>query len=830
MRFFRYLRPAAPAPFRPLDGNRVVLPKLLAVMGLVCAAAGCLLAQAVPPGAQAPPPAQTTPPAQARPAQTPPAPTPAPAQPAPPAQTRPAQAAPPAQTPQGQTTPPAQATSPAQTVNVQTTPPPQTAAPAAIPAAPASPRLAESRGFLLGGASLTEMIDVLAKMLKINYILDPRVKGSVTIYTYGEVKEVDLMPLLETILRVNGATMVKVGDLYRIVPVGSVSQLPLDPAMNADPKSLPEDERMVLNLIFLKYATAPEMDKLLAPFYGEGASHSVYEPANLLIIEDNSRNMKRTMELISMFDSDTFAGQRVKLFGIQNSRPSDLQKDLDSVFKAYALSDKAAAVRFLPVDRINTLIAVAPNPGIFEEVQKWIEKLDIPVKLTAGSVSNYVYRLKYGNAMTVAMAIMALYSGNPFAMMSLASSMNMGMGGYGGGGMMGGYGMGGGGMGMGGYGMGGYGAGGMGMGAYGAAMGMGGYGMGGYGMGGYGMGGYGYGMGAYPQTAATGAQTTTAAGTTGGSGLTGQYLGGGAAAAPPVERIPHVIPNPFDNTLLVQGTPQEWEQIRSLLRQLDIAPRQVLIDAKIYELDLSGAFASGVEAFLEKANSGGAGFGRALNLVSSGGLTATGGALVLRSSELMAAVSLAESQNKSKVISSPSIIATDSIPAVMNVGQSVPVLTSSGVAVTGSSFNSIGSQSTGTTLSIMARINSSGVITMVIDQDVSEPQATTTSSISSPTFQNRHFSTQVTVQDGDTIAIGGFIQDSKTDATQGIPFLDRLPGLGYLFGSKSHSTARTELVVFLTPRIIWDTTQIQDATDEIKNGLSHLQKDMKGIQ
>ena len=63
--------------------------------------------------------------------------------------------------------------------------------------------------------------------MKINYILDPRVKGSVTIYTYGEVKPVDLMPLMETILRVNGAAMVKVGDLYRIVPVNAVAQLPL---------------------------------------------------------------------------------------------------------------------------------------------------------------------------------------------------------------------------------------------------------------------------------------------------------------------------------------------------------------------------------------------------------------------------------------------------------------------------------------------------------------------------------------------------------------------------------------------------------------------------
>ena len=106
----------------------------------------------------------------------------------------------------------------------------------------------------------------------------------------------------------------------------------------------------------------------------------------------------------------------------------------------------------------------------------------------------------------------------------------------------------------------------------------------------------------------------------------------------------------------------------------------------------------------------------------------------------------------------------------------------------------------------------------------------TGSNIDSPSFSTNNVSTQVTVQDGDTIAIGGFIQDSKTDATQGIPFLDRIPGLGYLFGSKSHSTARTELIVFLTPRVIYDATQIQDATDEIKSGLTHLQKDMKGMQ
>jgi general secretion pathway protein D len=156
------------------------------------------------------------------------------------------------------------------------------------------------------------------------------------------------------------------------------------------------------------------------------------------------------------------------------------------------------------------------------------------------------------------------------------------------------------------------------------------------------------------------------------------------------------------------------------------------------------------------------------------------------------------------------------------------------VAVTGSAFNSIGSASTGTTLAVLARVNSSGVVTLVISQDVSAPSQTTPStsgsSIDSPSFSTRHFTTQVTVQDGDTIAIGGAISESKADAIQGIPVLSRIPLLGSLFGSRSISKSRTELVVFMTPRVIYDTTQVNDASDEIRSNLKKLQKDIsKGL-
>jgi len=122
------------------------------------------------------------------------------------------------------------------------------------------------------------------------------------------------------------------------------------------------------------------------------------------------------------------------------------------------------------------------------------------------------------------------------------------------------------------------------------------------------------------------------------------------------------------------------------------------------------------------------------------------------------------------------------------------------------------------------------VVTMMINQQVSAPQANSWSSIDSPQFSNRSVSTQVTVQDGDTVAIGGAILESHTESSQGIPFLHRIPVLGAAFGAKTTNTSRTELVVFLTPRVIYDTNQIMDATEEIKSNLRRVGKMMKDEQ
>jgi general secretion pathway protein D len=131
------------------------------------------------------------------------------------------------------------------------------------------------------------------------------------------------------------------------------------------------------------------------------------------------------------------------------------------------------------------------------------------------------------------------------------------------------------------------------------------------------------------------------------------------------------------------------------------------------------------------------------------------------------------------------------------------------------------------TMSITAHVSPSGVVTMLVNQDVSAPVSTSSSGIDSPSFSQRQFQTQVTVQDGDTIAIGGGIQEQKNDSTTGVPFLIHIPLIGGLFGSRSVSISRTELVVFITPKVLYDTNQLQDASEEIEDSLKHIKKMIK---
>ncbi len=305
------------------------------------------------------------------------------------------------------------------------------------------------------------------------------------------------------------------------------------------------------------------------------------------------------------------------------------------------------------------------------------------------------------------------------------------------------------------------------------------------------------------------------------------------------------MPLSFDNKLMIQADPQRYQSILKMLEQLDKAPRQILLDAKIYSIDLTDQFASGVAAYFQSNTAGlpsGISGLAPLASLSGGTVTLTAGMMVSASRQLLGALSLNENIGHVHILSEPSLIATDSFPATINVGTQVPVLTSQvgtplQLGGTNAFSQNISGVSTGITLEVNARVNPSGVVTLIINQENSSPSggsgsgssgSTGTSQNLTPSFSQQVVQTQITMQDGDTIAVGGLIGETTSSSVNGIPLLSRLPYIGGLFGSKSYSHERTELILFVTPHVIYDTTDLLEASDELLLKVKKLQKYIKG--
>ncbi len=628
--------------------------------------------------------------------------------------------------------------------------------------APPQPSDASPISLHLEGADLLQVVGIIATELKMNYVVDPQVKGTVMINTTGEVKREDLLPLLQAVLRMNGATAVQTGNMWRIVTLKDAPRLPVSPQV--DNRDLPADDRLMLNVVPLRFVSAGDMGKILAPYLSDAGNMVVHEAGNVLLLLDTSRSLRRLMELLIIFDSDAFSGQRVRLFPVTNSSAKDLVGDLQSVFAAYALSEKSA-LRFVPIERINSLLVVSPNPGSFPEVEKWITRLDQATR-TAG-IRNYVYKVENARAGDLVMILTQLYGGSSTEVGGNKDSKS-------------------------------------------------------------------------PQQQAGGPPPLAAnAAPAAPTRLVGTQLGAG-----PEHGGSRFVADSVNNMVILQATPPEWEEIHATLRELDVLPRQVLIEAQIFEVNLSGALSMGVSAFLRSRSDfnrtavgtfspdGGAA-SIAGGVSSPVGINGSVGMLIGQTRELLLFLNAQENRSKTRVISAPSILASDNTGARIQVGSEIPILTSVGFTGAqqqggGSIFtNSISNKDTGVILDVHPRINAGGLVTLQVNQEVSVPTGPASAQIPSPSIQKRSITTQVTVKDGQTIALGGIIAETDLTSRTRVPILGDIPYLGVLFGNTSVSHQRTELIVLLTPRVIRDLSDANEMTEELKTKLKGLKKLMQ---
>jgi general secretion pathway protein D len=654
-------------------------------------------------------------------------------------------------------------------------PPEPTPAPTSAPVPAGQPGAVS---FRFENADLLQFISIVASQLKMTYVVDPAVKGAVTISSAGDLRTEDLFPILQSVLRINGATAVKVGNIYRIVPLTQGAKMPSEVFASTTEQSIPKDDRMMMLIVPLRFVFAADLAKLLTPFLSDGGNIAVHEGGNILILQDTSLNVKRLTDIIAQFDSPALAKQRVHLATIHNNVASGLLPELESIFSAYAMSEKTP-LRFIPLDRINAILAVSADPAVFEEVDKWVEKLDQPVPPTG--IQTFIYRVQNSEADYLAKILNAM-EGRPSGQTSAGEEVT-------GGGVSGG-------------------AGGAG-----------------------GMGGTRGGGGGRERTGGGISGTSDMGGTVRDVGATsGTTEAGGSYAA-----FPRITTDPVDNALIIQATSQKYAEMLKTIKELDIVPREVLIDARVYEVDLTGALSFGVNYFLEER--GTLADRKPLgSFTGSAGLAASAGTLKWfgHTRELAAFLNASENRSRVRVLSAPTLLATDNTEARIQVGQQIPILTSQGLvpgalSATGTVFaNTIQNMDTGVILSFTPRITSTGMVSLRISQEITQPQAPVSgAAIQSPSFSKRQIITRAVVGDGETIALGGIIQDQVTYSKNRIPLLGDIPGLGVLFGSTSYNQTKTELIVLVTPHILPNQSQVRDATREFRDGLRDLKRGFK---
>jgi general secretion pathway protein D len=287
-----------------------------------------------------------------------------------------------------------------------------------------------------------------------------------------------------------------------------------------------------------------------------------------------------------------------------------------------------------------------------------------------------------------------------------------------------------------------------------------------------------------------------------------------------------IIPDETNNAIVIKASARDYALIKKVLERLDIVPRQVLIDVMVAEVSLTGSLKYGVELYLEGHTSGYTAQGSLYDGTKreiDSALTGFSYAIYNPVNFLRGLIYALGSDGDVDVLSSPNILAVDNKEASIEVGEDLPSVTgqitdtSSGATVT----NTVQYIKTGILLKVTPHINSGGLVKMEVSQEVSD-KGELNQVLQSYTITNRRVTTSLVAKDGQTIIIGGLIKSKKTNSDAGIPFLRKIPILGYLFGGGTKETSKTELIFLITPHVITSRTQADAITKEFSERVHDL--------
>src|SRR6476469_1768305 len=519
------------------------------------------------------------------------------------------------------------------------------------------------------------------------------------------------------------------------------------------------------------------MLRILEPFARDAQAVRPDEVRNLLVLSGTEVELRHLIETIDMFDIDWMSGMSAGVFTLQNADVKAVSQELDKLMGNRDTSPFTGILRIIPIERMNALLVISPNAAYIDQAKKWIERLDSGA---GESTSFYVYNLQNQRAERVAPLLQQAFTGRT-TQASAAGPPTLSPGTP-------------------------------------------------------------AGQIVSPPSFQT--QPTIVPNTPLASAAPAAAAGlvGGADGVGVVRNI-QVVADKDQNTVLIVATPSEYSIIEQALKKLDVASRQVMIEVTIAEVKLTDTLTFGVDWIFKGAapsgrGSGGlfqsGGFNPAVPLPTTGAgavaaglsVAAQGFSYLINNANfpggVQAALHLLDTYGNTKVIANPHSAALDNQKATIKAGNRIPV---SQQTIVGNVSNAVTTTSqyidTGVLLQVTPHINDGGLVTLDVQAEVSSP-GTPDVAGAAPPIDTRSVQTLLSVPSGQTMVMGGLIQDTKGNANKGLPLLNRIPILGGLFGSETLTNDRSELVLFITPRVVNDSVDYSRVIEDLRRKMERL--------
>ncbi len=706
-------------------------------------------------------------------------------------------------------------------------------------------------------------IPVLAKFISEitgrNFIIDESVRGKVTIISPSKVTPEQAYSIFQSVLQVKGFTTVQAGKVIKIVPARNVrSSAALTESQ--EPAETKGDE-YVTRMVRLKNIDAASVIGVIQPMVSHDGLVAAFPGDNTVIVTDDAYNVQRLLEIIGSLDVRG-EQQSIVVIPLRLAFAGELAPEIDQLMAvkmgastggpqvpmrpqmgvvAPSATGPGMGYKVIPDERTNCLIVLAP-PLQMREIQEIVQKLDVNPPLATSRI--HVYRLKNAQALEMVQVLNNLLNGGngpstlspttgkgSLGRSSFNSAASGGMGGSSGfGGMSGGYG----GSSM------------ASSASFGGSMGGGGFGGGTNGSGGFGGGG---GGGMMSRGGGSNNNTGPASASSAGKSIDFSY---------PV----NITADPATNAMVISASPQDWQTLRQIIDDLDTPRVQIFVQAVIVEVSAERQREMGVNFYSSGIGGGrafgigslnfgqlqsaigdplsitGLGLGLASNSMcsipaaalaaatsgSTGTTTATTtGALSLPCDAVL--LMALETDTHADVLSAPTLLTADNEEAMIVVGENLPFVgsASANAGLPGQIFNSVERQNVGITLDIVPQVSEGDYVKLDLYEEVSNVVNGTANNTLGPTTTIRSASTSVLIQNHRTAVVGGLLASQDSIDNQGVPFISDIPVLGNLFSSKSSDKQKDNLIVFLTPHIIRNKSELRElALDERQQFVNSL--------